>query len=454
MRFIILLVLSFLCTGISSQTHINKQQAYDDIDAMIKIMEDVHFNPYLHISKTSFASKTDSIKATIKDSVDRKILLLKLYALTAFLEDGHAAPALSLSAFPELKSKILVPFSYLSEDEHRVYIASVHPEIKGISTGARLISINGKDIQALKKKSTSYIGGLDAWKKELSTRLFSYFIFLNDIKPPFNIVYEEDNIRKTLVLEEGVDLSTSLTMSLPAFHQPPWSFRIIDGNLGYIDFVSMSGQYNNFISFLDSSFRVLREKNINHLAVDLRSNSGGDSKFGDILLGYIAPHPFALGGKKQWKISRQYKDYVLSRGDSTSNYLQKQDGEVWILGECGAREKLLNVDTLFTGKVYLLTGSFTYSSANMLAEGAKYYKLATLVGEPTGESTNDFGEVYSFILPNSKFRINSTTSYDMGVDCDPSHNNPVTPHKFIKRTVNHVIKKEDPVLDYVLNQVR
>jgi hypothetical protein len=282
--------------------------------------------------------------------------------------------------------------------------------------------------------------------------LFGYFLFLNDIEPPFTIVYEEDKKQKTVLLNEGVDLSNSISLSLPSFHQPPWSFHIIDGKLGYIDFISMSGQYNNFISFLDSSFSVMRKNKINHLAIDLRSNSGGDSRFGDILLGYIAPGAFALSGKKLWKISRQYKEFLLAKGDSTSNYLQKQNGEIWTLGECGPREKLLKVDTIFTGKVYLLTGSFTYSSASMLADGAKHYKLATLVGEPTGESTNDFGEVYSFILPNSKFRINSTTSYDVGVDCDPSHNNPVKPHVFIQRTVNHILKNEDPVLEYIIKQ--
>jgi hypothetical protein len=112
MRFPLIFFLLVSYINLYSQTHINKQQAYNDINSMIKIIEDVHFNPYLHISKTSFAAKTDSIKKTIHDSIERKDFLLKLYSLTAFLEDGHAGPALSLSAFPELKMKILLPFPF------------------------------------------------------------------------------------------------------------------------------------------------------------------------------------------------------------------------------------------------------------------------------------------------------------------------------------------------------
>jgi hypothetical protein len=46
----------------------------------------------------------------------------------------------------------------------------------------------------------------------------------------------------------------------------------------------------------------------------------------------------------------------------------------------------------------------------MLADAVKQYKLATLIGEPTGESTNDFGEVYTMELPNSKVKVQVTTA--------------------------------------------
>jgi C-terminal processing protease CtpA/Prc len=214
----------------------------------------------------------------------------------------------------------------------------------------------------------------------------------------------------------------------------------------------MTGDYDSFFRFLDSAFRDMRAKDIRHLAIDLRHNTGGNSRFGDILLAYITDQKFALSGKKKWKVSRRYKAHLLSGGDSSSVYHKQPDGSIWEIGECGPRERLVRQDTIYNGKVYFLTGPLTFSSANMLADGAKQYKLATLVGEPTGESTNDFGETYTFTLPNSRLQITTTTSFDIGVDCDETHTNAVAPDIYIKQSVQHLLDGRDPVLEYVMKQ--
>lgn len=44
--------------------------------------------------------------------------------------------------------------------------------------------------------------------------------------------------------------------------------------------------------FADSMFTTLKLNNINNLIIDVRENGGGNSKVGDIILGYISDKPF------------------------------------------------------------------------------------------------------------------------------------------------------------------
>jgi len=59
----------------------------------------------------------------------------------------------------------------------------------------------------------------------------------------------------------------------------------------------------------------------------------------------------------------------------------------------------------FGGETYVLIGPKTYSSANMFTNAISTYKLGTLIGRPTGERTNDFGEPSSLQRPDSFIRL-------------------------------------------------
>jgi C-terminal processing protease CtpA/Prc len=56
----------------------------------------------------------------------------------------------------------------------------------------------------------------------------------------------------------------------------------------------------------------------------------------------------------------------------------------------------------FQGKLCVLIGMNTFSSANLLANAIQDYNLTTLIGENTGEPCNDYGDMISFMLPNTQ----------------------------------------------------
>jgi hypothetical protein len=157
-------------------------------------------------------------------------------------------------------------------------------------------------------------------------------------------------------LTEALHVPVTLSASQPGKYY--WSEYLADSQTLYI-------QYNQCASdpklpFSDFAHQVLAEADahpVKRVVVDLRQNGGGDSSV-------IAPLKSGLASR-----------------------LKK------------------------IGRVYVLIGPMTFSSAILNAEDLRGSVHATLVGEPTGGSPNGYGEVRTFTLPNSKLVVRYTTKY-------------------------------------------
>ncbi|MBO9691276.1 S41 family peptidase [Chryseobacterium sp.] len=448
-KIITVIVLLQSVTFYFSQNTVNRQQAKDDIDYYSKIVSDSHYNPFLFISQKQYITEVDKIKNQLPEQLSLKEMTLVMYKVSALLQDAHSNPGISQSFMKEDFSKpIFFPLILIS-DHDKLY-STVNTG--AIPPGAEIISINGKDITPLFKKMKKSIGGTSQFRDVISLKLFSYFLYLEDITPPFSIRYKSSDRKKIdMTIKEGIKLRDFLTLSMPGISKP-YEFKMINHQLAYLDFRSMSGSTDDFDTFLSQTFATIRKENIKELAIDLRNNSGGNSLLGDLLLSYITDRKYSLQGRKYWKISQIYKDKLLSDKNTEGEYLKMKNGTVWEIGDCKPDDNKFKNDTIFKGKVYLLTGPFTFSSANLVADGIKQYKLAELIGEPTGEYTNDFGEAFMFNLPNSKIQMRSTSSMSIGADCNAGSYTPVVPDVLITPSLKDKINGIDPALEYILNK--
>ena len=85
--------------------------------------------------------------------------------------------------------------------------------------------------------------------------------------------------------------------------------------------------------------------------------------------------------------------------------------------------------TICTGKsirLYLVIGRMTFSAGVNFVTDAEMRTNATLVGEPTGGSPNQYGDAVSFELPNSGLRARISTVYwnKGGTDDEHPHHEP------------------------------
>ena len=99
----------------------------------------------------------------------------------------------------------------------------------------------------------------------------------------------------------------------------------------------------------------------------------------------------------------------------------------------------------YSGKVCVLIGPNTFSSANMLSNAIKDFKLATLIGEPTGEPANDYGELYWNKLPNTQLSFSTCSKQFIRANGDSHDPNPILPDLVVKQNSN---SNKDDVLDF------
>jgi hypothetical protein len=96
------------------------------------------------------------------------------------------------------------------------------------------------------------------------------------------------------------------------------------------------------------------------------------------------------------------------------------------------------------GHLYVLVGRGTYSSGMMAAVELQQKLHAILVGEPAGSKPNEYGEVKSFTLPNSKIAITYTTKYFPLIGSDTLVLQPDVP---VQPSIADMLQAQDKALD-------
>lgn len=99
------------------------------------------------------------------------------------------------------------------------------------------------------------------------------------------------------------------------------------------------------------------------------------------------------------------------------------------------------------GKLYVLTGRKTFSSALMNAVELVRTTDAITVGEATGANINHYGEVKSFVLPDSKITVYYSTKYWENWS---GHDGPLVPDVSLEHRYSNFIEGRDEALEYIL----
>lgn len=131
-------------------------------------------------------------------------------------------------------------------------------------------------------------------------------------------------------------------------------------------------------------FSEVKEKGIQTVAVDLRGNGGGSSLVGNEFIKYL-PVDSYFDGPYDWR----WNFLTFHNNGKTTN------------------ERYENL--MFEGDVYILTDKGTFSAAKDFAMLIQDNHFGEIVGEPSANSVNGYGEITGFYLPNTGMFVQIST---------------------------------------------
>lgn len=174
-----------------------------------------------------------------------------------------------------------------------------------------------------------------------------------------------------------------------------FSYRQLNTNTAYLKLGTFSWPDEQEIGvFTQQAFRQIKQSGAKTLIIDVRENRGGnDSAWIDHLLPYLADKAFRVGSWSKKKV-------IASRASASEPAGTVIDSEfkTWF-------QPQLSNPLRFTGKVVVLTGRRTYSSAVQFSNVMQDFGFATLAGESGYARARSTGGIQFFTLPHTKLNI-------------------------------------------------
>ncbi|HZH64374.1 MAG TPA: S41 family peptidase [Flavisolibacter sp.] len=383
---------------------ISKQALEKDMQWWQLTMEESHVNLYHAMTKAALQQLQKELLRELPDSVTHAQASFAISRLIGSLNEAHLGFATN-AVIDSVYSYEAIRFPYLiaGVDDRAFIVERDLSSLNKLPPFSRIVEVNNTPVQQLYDKYSKFYGGLEAWKKLQVKGQIRKLLFMDGIRSPFKIkaVILNDTLEFTVngFTRKQAD-SLSKTLAVSGSSVPPFSLRFLNDTIAHIEFNSMDGGLkDSFAFFLQHSFTEIRKRKIKGIIIDLRKNGGGDSGLGDMMLDYINSKPYRNMSSVKIRISKHSKAYANLRGIDDS-FKNKGNGELYEYKVKNLMQPKKN-PIRFTGKVAVLIGTGTFSSANMLANAIKDYGLATLIGESTAEPANDFGEIFSFMLPHT-----------------------------------------------------
>jgi hypothetical protein len=457
-------------TGASIQRYLTPDDMVNDFQYLTRLIKDTHPNPYTSFAEEEFKKEEKRLITLFKEPMSVEEYRKYLTGFLAKMRDGHTmiySPAMGQEKrFRSIKQEKKIPF-LMHWFENDLYIIDILDKRYSHLKGGKVIGINGMQpnkilerLRSLVSADNDYAVKSSATFQLLNLSTWEYILGVNHIER-LEIIYipHESKRIETMVILPGSDseLSLQLDDSEELKRLRPYNPRTRQGLLEPFKFSysgdlragilqwfqcidrstfskmleTMSGHAKlpnsliqsmpDFWEFLKEIFSKLRENEAEHLIIDLRWNSGGNSVLGNMLAAYLA------GMSDTWdkvdgyiRLSDMYrrtypddfKRYV--EAYRKINGKEPEIGEIYPLIELNSDFSVPNIPEKdkFEGDVYVLISPCTYSSAMMIAwQLSDNHASTTLVGEPTGQNPCTYGEVLSFVLPKTDIRGGVSCKY-------------------------------------------
>lgn len=381
------------------------EQWHDDLAYLVQELPKRHKNLFFKLTEEQFrkaVSDLDSKIPTLQDYQFRTELL----KLVASVGDPHTG----IDVWKDGRLTKLPVGMYWFKDG--IYVVTASEDYKQL-LGRKLEGIGTTDIGRACDAVAPYIAHANDYQLR---KVAPMFLAMPDLLRAAGIVTDAGEVKFKVTSEGNTEeiavkpLDTAKqTKWLEAFDKsktkvplyrsdkpcPNWVEHVADGNLVYLHYADCNDtQQCPFAPVRKQVETLLSANSGSRLVIDLRQNGGGSSPVLDPFIDWI-------------------KD---------------------------------NSEINTKGKLFVVIGRRTFSSAILNADRLKGETKAIFVGEPTGGSPNHYGQVQTFDLPNTGFTVSYSVKYFHYLDTDKTSLEPDIP---AEQTFADYISGQDPVLDAI-----
>lgn len=369
----------------------------EDVRVLARELPARHKNPFAHVTRETFEREATRLEAAVPRLTDAQVQL-GLARIAALLHDGHTRAPL-----PPYDARLPITILWLDAGPFIVNTDDDHQQL----IGALITAVNGHPIAELAESLRLYL----SFENELGFRTNPGLFLRPEALRDMGLGDTTSSTQLTLSLRgqtsvvsidavKGSGYAPPARSELPLYRQRPrerywWTYLATEKTL-FVKY-NQCQDAEAFAKLTDSVARAIDKDRPLRVVVDLRDNSGGNSHVVDPLIQALQSRP------------------DVNRPDV----------------------------------LYAVMGRATFSSGLFAANDFRTKTHATLVGEPSGERANHYGEVQSFKLPNSGLEITYSTNFHRLVDGVGAE---FAPDVLIPPTAEAYLAGRDPVMEWILSR--
>ncbi len=438
----------------------------DDLDFLFKSIEEIHPNMYAYITKKEFSKLRAELYEKASVPMSRLEFYKAIAPVVAAIKNGHTFVAFFNTPNKEFTEYLnqggkIFPLAFLFDGD--LVMLGSFGGVEELPAGGEVLTIDGQNAKEFLIKTARYSPSENkAYNLTLMESRFYVPLFLwlekgdntslrltikniDGITNDYTIKALSSTEIKEMALKKKSQFAQNTQQGSEKWQ--PYSYHhLSDANSGVIKFDSF-WDMEKFKKFLNDTFKEIKEKNIKYLIIDIRDNPGGNSQLGDEFLKYLTNKPFRQYDKCELKLSSQVRERHMD-DNMASDFLSR----LATLLKLNLTKPGYN-PLRFNGKVYLLIGPKSASSATDFAQTVKYYKIGTLIGEETVDTVVNYGDCLTQKLPNSELDFSVACKYFVCVGGKPDGHG-VIPDYEVKPKPEDVAKGVDTVMQFTLDLIK
>jgi C-terminal processing protease CtpA/Prc len=358
-----------------------------------------------------------------------------------------------------------------------VVLASAYREDSDIVRGTTILSINGKKPREIVESMGRFIS-TDGWNDNFKYQIISSS-FPIQYKNTFGLAEHYDigylkqdgsvATKQLLNYNPKADTIDKRRFDTLKYFKPQkrikpkrWSqLRSLSFDTANSLAIMKLNTFSNaaLTSFFRKSFRTIRQRNIQNLAIELRENGGGAISNSNLLTRFIINRPFrdadtVAGIGKNFPYPEYVQNHFFNSFFRIFFTHKKADGRNHV-GTLERRVfKPINKNH-FDGHVYIITGGFTFSASTLFIHPLQGQKNVTVVGEETGGGAygNNAVNIPDITLPNTGLRVRLPL-YRMVLDSTAKHNGRgILPDVYVPPSSKFIREGKDPKMVKVVEMV-